>query len=319
MHPDPRAAVFSTAVMIVAALVVGLVPASTMDTVNVAELANEGGRGGQHGRATRRVLGLMVIAEVTLTIALVAGAGRLLLSMQHLLAIDPGFTSDGRLAIDVLLPSRVYRDPARGAAWSQQAEERLRALGATAVGAASSLPLRHEWDYTVFVDVTGRPTDASQRPNGRLRTISPGFFDICKIRIVAGRGFTADDRRGGPPVVLVNRAWARTFIPNRDPLRERIDPGAFVTRVDGKIMHHDAAIVGVVEDLPYADLTGAAEPTVYVSDTQVTMFRKSLVITTADGHPERLTREIRAELNTLDPQLPVDVELRSHAVASSLI
>ena len=81
MQLDPRAAVFSTAVMSGAALVVGLVPASTMDTVNVAELANEGGRGGQHGRATRRVLGLMVIAEVTLAIALVAGAGRLLLSM----------------------------------------------------------------------------------------------------------------------------------------------------------------------------------------------------------------------------------------------
>jgi putative ABC transport system permease protein len=318
MHLDPRAMVFSTVVMVVAALVVGLVPASTMDTANVAELANEGGRGGQHGPTTRRALGLMVVAEVTLAIALVAGAGRLLLSMQHLMAIDPGFASDGRLAIDVLLPGRTYRAPGPAAAWSQQADERLRALGAIAVGAASSLPLRHEWDYTVFVDVTNRPTDPSQRPNGRLRTVSPGFFDTCRIKIVAGRGFTDDDRRDGAPVALINRAWARTFMPDRDPLRERVDPGAFVTRVDGKVVRHDAAIVGIVEDVPYADLTKAAEPTVYVSDTQVTMVRKSIVITTADGHPERLVPQIRSALNKLDPQVPVDFELLSHAVSTSL-
>ena len=318
MHLDPRAVVFSAVVMVVAALVVGLVPASTMDTANVAELANEGGRGGQHGPTTRRALGLMVVAEVTLAIALVAGAGRLLLSMQHLMAIDPGFASEGRLAIDVLLPGRTYRAPGPAAAWSQQADERLRALGAIAVGAASSLPLRHEWDYTVFVDVTNRPTDPSQRPNGRLRTVSPGFFDTCRIKIVAGRGFSDDDRREGAPVVLINRAWARTFIPDRDPLRERVDPGAFVTRVDGKVVRHDAAIVGIVEDVPYADLTKAAEPTVYVSDTQVTMVRKSIVITTADGHPERLVPQIRSALNKLDPQVPVDFELLSHAVSTSL-
>jgi predicted permease len=319
MQLDPRVFLFSAVVMIVAALVVGLAPASTMATVNLAELANEGGRGGLHGRATRRVLGAMVVAEVTLAIALVAGAARLLLSMQHLLAIDSGFTSEGRLAIDVLLPPTPYGDPARTAAWSQQAEERLRALGATAIGVASSLPLRHEWDSTVFVDITNRPTDPAQRPNGRLRTVSPGFFDVFNIKIVAGRSFIQDDRRGGAPVVLVNRAWARKFMSDLDPLRERVDPGSFARRVDQKVVRHDAAIVGVVEDVPYSDLTKSAEPTVYVSDSQVSMARRSLVITTADGRPERLAPLIRAEFNKLDAQVPVDFELMSHVVSTSLM
>jgi putative ABC transport system permease protein len=318
MRLDPRVFLFSAVVMIVAALVIGLAPAATMAKANLTELSNEGGRGGLQGRTTRRVLAAMVIAEVTLAIALVAGAGRLLLSMQHLLAIDPGFASDGRLAIDVVLP-RAYVEPARLAAWSQQAEERLRALGATAVGVASSLPLRHEWDTTVIVNITGHPTDPLHQPNARLRIVSPAFFDVFKIRIAAGRVFTQDDRRGGDPVVMINRAWARKFIPDLDPLRVRVDPGTFVTRVDQKIVRHDAAIVGVVEDVPYSDLTKEADPTIYVSDAQVTTLRRTLVVTTADGRPERLVREIRTELTKLDPQVPIEFELMSHVVSTSLI
>jgi putative ABC transport system permease protein len=323
MRLDPRVFLFSAIVMVVAGLVVGLAPVSTMTKASLVELTNEGGRGGLQGRTTRRLLGAMIVAEVTIAIALVAGAGRLLLSMQHLLAIDPGFTAEGRLAIDVLLPPRTYvTDPARIGAWSQQVDERLRALGATRIGVASSLPLRHEWDNTAFVDITNRPTDPAHRPNGRLRVVTPGFFDVLKIKIVAGRSFTLDDRRGGDPVVLVNRAWARKFIPDLDPLRERVNPGAFAKQVDQKLVPVDAAIVGVVEDVAYSDVTKAAEPIVYLSGAQVRpwmMLRRSLVITTADGRPERLVPEIRAALKTLDPNVPVDFELMSHVVSTSLI
>jgi putative ABC transport system permease protein len=318
MRLDPRAFAFSALMMIVAGLVVGLAPATTMSATNLAELSNEGGRGGLHGRATRRFLGAMVVAEVMLAVALVAGAGRLLLSMEHLLAIDPGFASDGRLAIDVVLP-RAYGDPARLAVWSQQAEERLRSLGATGVGVASSLPLRHEWDSTVIVNITGHPTDGAHQPNARPRIVSPAFFDVFGIKRAAGRSFTTDDRRGGDPVVVINRAWARKFIPDLDPFRVRVDPGTFVTRVDQKIVRHDAAIVGVVEDVPYADLTKEADPTIYVSDAQVTTLRRTLVITTADGHPERLVTQIRNALTNLDPQVPIEFESMPHVVAASLI
>ena len=107
---DPRVFLFSALVTIAAGILVGLVPASTAAKVRLTEVVNDGGRGGLQGRATRRVLGAMIVVEVTLAIALVAGAGRLLLSMQHLLAIDPGFTAQGRLAIDVLLPDRPLRE-----------------------------------------------------------------------------------------------------------------------------------------------------------------------------------------------------------------
>ena len=92
---------FAAALMIVAGLVVGLAPLLTMGAGRVAAVMNEGGRAALQGRMTRRVLAGMVVAEIALAIALVAGAGRLLLSMRNLVTIDPGFTSAGRLAIDV--------------------------------------------------------------------------------------------------------------------------------------------------------------------------------------------------------------------------
>ena len=103
----------------------------------------------------------------------------------------------------------------------------------------------------------------------RLRIVSPGFFRVMNISIVAGRSFTPDDRFGGDPVVVVNEAWARKFIGGLDPLRERVSPGAFGRRVDGKYVPLDAAIVGVARDVSYAALTAPAEPIVYVSAAQV--------------------------------------------------
>jgi putative ABC transport system permease protein len=235
-----------------------------------------------------------------------------------LLAIDPGFTAQGRLAIDVLMPPD-YANPAQFAAWSTEAERRLRNLGATGIATASSLPLRHEWDTTTFVDITNRPTTPATRPNGRLRIVSPSFFDVMQIRIVAGRPFTIDDRRDGEPVVLVNRAWARKFIPDLDPLRERVNPGTFGRRVDGRFVPRDAAIVGVVDDVPYEDVTKPAEPMVYVADAQVLIPRRSIVVTTADGHPERLIPQIRAELAALDSRVPIEFAQLSELISRSLL
>jgi len=316
---DPRVFLFSALLMLVAGMLVGIAPAVTMAKVNLTDVMREGGRSGLQGRVTRRLLGTMVVVEVALAVALVAGGGRLLLSLQRLLAIDPGFTSEGRLAVDVLLPPQTYSDPARLAAWSTEAERRLRAVGATGIGVASSLPLGHEWDSTTFVDITNRPTEPASRPNARLRIVSPGFFPVFGIRMLAGRSFTADDRLGGAPVAIVNRAWARKFIPELDPLRERINPMRFATRVDGRFVARDAEIIGVVEDVPYSDVTKAAEPTVYVSDAQVPTWRRSIVITAADGRPERLIPQIRAELARLDPQVPIEFEPLSQIVSSSLI
>jgi putative ABC transport system permease protein len=318
MALNPMVFLFTAGVMVVAGLLVGLVPALTVADGGLVSLMNEGGRAGLQGRTTRRWLDVMVVAEVTLAIALVAGAGRLILSLGNLLGVDPGFTSQGRLAVDVQLPVGAYRNPQRLAAWTADADAALRSLGATHVGVASSLPMRREWDSTLFTDVVGRPTEPRYRPNARERIVNPDFFAALGIKTVVGRTFTAADQWDSAPVVVVNDAWRRRFIPNLDPLRERIATGLFGRpgRPEGP---DGAEIIGVVADVQFADVMQPAEPTLYIADAQLPLFRRSLVITSADGRPERLTSEIRAALTRLDPSVPIDIALMSSSESPSLV
>jgi putative ABC transport system permease protein len=307
MTVSPRVCLFAVLLMVVAGVVVGLAPLLTVARPNVAALANDGGRSGTAGRATHRLLGLLVVAQVMLAVTLVAGAGRLLLSLSHRLAIDPGFSADGRLAVDVLQPLRTQPELA---AWSQQAEDALKGVGVRDIAVTSTLPLRHEWDSTTFTDIVGHVTDPAHRPNARMRTVSPNFFHVMGMPILAGRAFTIDDRPNNDPVVIVNRAWVTKFIPDLDPLR---------LHVTGVIGRSPATIVGVVGDVSYSDLTQAAEPTVYVSEAQHEIDRQTLVLTAVDGHPERHASAIRSALSRLDARVPVEMELVSHAVDAALV
>ncbi len=318
MTLNPIVFVFAAAVMIVAGVIVGLVPALTIGGERLAPLMNETSRAGLQGRRTRRWLDAMVIAEVTLAIALVAGAGRLILSLGNLLHVDPGFTSEGRLAVDVMLPFGVYRDQGRRTAWTSDAENALRSLGATRVGAGSTLPMRREWDSTIFADIVGRPTEPQNRPNARARIVNGEFFGALGIKTLLGRTFTSADRSDTAPVVVVNDAWRRRFLPGLDPLREHVVTG-FFRRPGSPPDGEPADIIGVVADVQFVDLMRSAEPTLYVVDAQVPLFRRSLVVTTADGHPERLTSEIRAALTRLDPNVPIDIELMSSSESPSVV
>ena len=109
---------------------------------------------------------------------------------------------------------------------------------------------------------------------------------------------------GSEPVVMVNEAWVAKFLPQgTDPLRERL-AGLFFRRVEGKVEMQTAPIVGVVADVRYSSLDRNPEPVVYFVDSQRPALRRSYVVTSADGHPERLIPEIRATLRQLDPRVP---------------
>jgi putative ABC transport system permease protein len=308
MAVSPRVLLLTLLLVVVAGVVVGLAPLLTVARPNLGALANDGGRSGTAGRATHRLLGLMIVAEVMLAVTLVAGAGRLLLSLSHRLAIDPGFVTDGRLAVDVLLPTQTQEQTAE---WWRSAEAALHGVGVKEVAMTSTLPLRHEWDSTTFTDVVGHPTDPGHRPNARYRNVSPNFFHVMGIPILAGRAFTSDDRPDGDPVLIVNEAWVKKFLADLDPLRQRI------TGVPGQ--KRPAAIVGVVGDVSYSDLTQAAEPTVYLSMGQHAIDHPTFVLTAVDGHPDKHASAIRAALARIDARAPIEMETVAHAVDRALV
>jgi predicted permease len=318
LHFDPAVAGFATLAMLIAGVIVGLLPAMTMGDARPAFAMNEGGRAGMQSRRTRRLLATVVVAEIALAIALVAGAGRMMMSARNLLAVDPEFATSGRLILDATLPPP-YRAPGKSLAWSNDVSDRLRGLGAVNVGMATSLPLRRERDSTTFTDILGRPFPPQNRPNARLRVVDTGFFDAMGVRVLAGREFTSSDRNSRAPVAIVNQAWVDKFIPGLDPLRERLTGLIFERGPDNRPIDRSVEIIGVAANAKYSGLDRSAEPVLYFLDTQRPPMRISFVITSTNGHPEQLIPTIRDALRQIDPSVPVEFATMSEVVSASLV
>ena len=300
-------------------VLVGIVPALRMADTDITSLMNETGRSVRGSRKTRRLLGAFVIAEIAVTVAIVAGAGRLVRSYRNLEGLDPGFNPNGLLVLDVALPRPEPPFQERRNAWWDQTEAALRAAGATEVAATSSLPLEpHEWDSTVFVDMVAHPdVPVDRRPNARLRMVTPDFFQTMGIRLLEGRQLSRADGMSTQPVGVVNEAFARRNLGGASPIGEQIK-GLHGRREGNKFVDDYVRVVGVVRDVKYSALSGSTEPVLYVPFSQFIPARASIVVTTADGAPERHSAEFTSALRRVDRRLAIEAQTVPAVVASSL-
>jgi len=303
----------------VTGVLIGIVPAMRMADTDITSLMNETGRSVRGSRKTRRLLGAFVVAEIAVAVAIVAGAGRLVRSYQNLESLDPGFTPGGLLVLDVALPQPQPPFQERRNAWWDQTETALRAVGATEVAATSSLPLGpHEWDSTVFVDMVAHPdVPVDRRPNARLRLVTPEFFHAMGIRLLAGRTISREDGMHTQPVGVVNEAFAKRNLGGASPIGEQIK-GLHGHREGNTFVDDYVRVVGVVRDVKYSALSGPVEPVVYVPFSQFIPVRASIVVTTADGSPERHSAEFISTLRRVDPRLAIEARAVPAVVAASL-
>ena len=317
---DVSVLVFAAAAVGVTGLAVGIAPALVTVRADLMPLINDGGRSGTGGRLSRRALAGLIVAEIAVAIALVAGAGRLVRSFENLSNEHRGFTSEPRLIADVALPFMQYREPARVQAWLDDAAARLGALGIEHVATVSSFPLRTEWDTTTFVDLVRDPSsDPHARPNARMRRVSADFFDVMDIPLVAGRAFTPQDRDGTQPVTIVSQAFADRFLQGRDPLREQVTiPGVHATLIGSRWYNKRIQIVGVAADVRHESLGDAPEQTVYLAQAQVPARRLSLVVEASGMDVEALAPAVHDALSELDARVPVEVTTLSEVVDASL-
>jgi putative ABC transport system permease protein len=297
---DGRVLLFALAVLVFTGLTMGMAPALRLARADIRSLLNESGRSATSSRGTSRIMNGMIVLEIALAIVLVAGAGWLVQSFSRLRSVDPGFDARGRLIVDVRT-SRSFAQPDAALAWSSEMLNRVRAAsGAALVGAASTLPLRVDRDGALNIELLGDAPDPSQVRGAHSRFASAGFFEALAIKLVAGRTFTADDRRGTLPVAVVNRAFVRRYFPTTDPLAGSFAYG--YPTVDRKTM---TRIVGVVQDARYTSLAEAAEPTFYLSQDQAPFpfLRTSVVVAARGGRADASVSSIRAELTRFDPQI----------------
>jgi putative ABC transport system permease protein len=278
-----------------------------------AALRNESARTTE-GRRAARFRGALVVAQVSLALVLLIGAGLLVRSIARLSAVDPGFNPDKVLTFTVDLPPGTYPDSTPGPITNFYARllEQLRAHpGVRAAGAVTWLPLTGIGAGTGF-EVIGRPRPLpGQEPGAVIRVVDPQYLATIGIPLIRGRGFTDRDAANAPPVVLVSSALARKIWPTENPLGQHL-------KVSWTSPDAHAEVVGVVGDALATGLDGDRDPTIYFPLAQSPMGRMSVVVRTS-GPPLSVVPEVRNVIHGLDPDLPVEsFQAMSDVVTSSM-
>jgi len=278
-----------------------------------AALRNESARTTE-GRRAARFRGALVVAQVSLALVLLIGAGLLVRSIARLSAVDPGFNPDRLLTFTVDLPRGTYPDSTPGPITNFYSRllEQLRARpGVRAAGAATWLPLTGIGAGTGF-EVVGRPKPLpGQDPGAVIRVVDPQYLATMGIPLIRGRGFTDRDAANAPPVVLVSVALARKIWPTENPIGQHL-------KVSWTNPDAHAEVVGVVGDALATGLDGDRDPTIYFPLAQSQMGRMSVVVRTA-GSPLSFVPDVRNVVRALDPDLPVEsFQSMSDVVTSSM-
>jgi putative ABC transport system permease protein len=307
---DWRVLLFAALIAALTCLVFACVPALRASRVDL-NLALRHVGSGWHSRRDRRLRGLLVIAELSLAVVLLVGAGLLIRSFTRLLEVAPGFESGSLLTMTVPAAGLAYREEERIRSFYRELIASVQTLpGVTAVGIVSNLPLGGNMDsYGFHVEEKPLPNPALA-PSAERYGVSPDYFRAMGIPLIRGRLFEDRDSASGPLVVTINQTAVRRIWGDEDPLGKRIRLGG----PDGDLR----TIVGIVGDVNHYGLDTAPEMQVYVPHAQWTDSFMQLAIRTTND-PRSSIDAVREVVRSVDRDVPVyDVATMQQLVSNSM-
>ena len=307
------------ALTVATAVAFGLAPA-LLATRDLHRAANQ--RGGRPDRARRLPLrGFLVAGQVAASVMLLVLSGLFVRSLQGSTQGDVGF-DPRHVLVAAIDPSMLDYPAERGAQLYADVTARLRALpGVEAASVATVVPLSLDFESgRRFM----RPSHYQPRPGEDMEvhynTVSPDYFQTLGIPLRRGRDFTAADRPGAEPVIIVNEAFAARYWPGRDPLAESIQSGSG----DAPRLR----VVGVVANTRYNSRGEAPPPMILLPFAQHYHAAAKLHVRTT-GDPVSIAPAARDVVRAVDAALPIlaigtmtertSVSLLPQQIASSLI
>jgi putative ABC transport system permease protein len=248
---DWRVLAFTVGLALLTGVIFGLFPALQTSRADLNAILKESGARSGAGLRQSKARSLMVITEMALAIVLLIGAGLLIRTFAALGSVDPGFDPHNVLTMNTSLTGARFDQTAAISDMARQTIDRIQALpGVEAVAASCYLPL--EGGLGLGFQIEGRPADDRQSQGGAgWAYVTPRFFDVFKVRVVRGRGFTERDNAGAPGVVLINEAMARRYWPHENPIGQRITIGR---GMGPNFAEPPREIIGVVGDARDAGL-----------------------------------------------------------------
>ncbi|MGB2589855.1 MAG: ABC transporter permease [Candidatus Acidiferrum sp.] len=292
---------FAGALIMLAAFIFGLAPAARSAKADVQLQLKEGGAGAGTGTAQTRLRGLFVVAELALSLILLAGAGLMMKSLHLLLSVSPGFQTDRVLTMEMDLRSTQYdKDPAIRNFW-QQVLDRVRALpGIQSAATGTAVPLTDNHNRT-DITIEGMPVaKPGGLPHPDVHVVSDEYASTLHVPLLRGRTFTEMDNENAPMVGLINEKLAREFFRDGDAVGKRFMFG----RPSAGTPPQWLTIVGVLGDTKLYGLANPARFEVYLPFRQAPSSDMDLLVRSSVD-AAALTSAIRGEIASIDKDQPI--------------
>jgi predicted permease len=295
---DARLFLFTMALSVFTGLLFGLAPALQASRAEVASTLREQQAALSSAGSSARFRRILVVAQLSLSLLLLVGAGLFARSLFNLLRVDPGFRTE-RLLTFAIDPSLNGYSNERGFAFFRDLQERLARLpGVAAAGAASPGPLTHS-NRSSNITVEGYQAREDENMDVSRHAVSPGYFHALGTPVLRGREITERDLASPDKVVVVNEAFVRRYFGGGNPLGRRMMFGASNKRLP------DLEIVGVVRDFKHNSLRETPKPAVYSTYTNEESLGRMEFYVRGDRDTATLGAQIRRLVQQMDAGLPV--------------
>ena len=309
---------FTLVLGVITTIVFGLAPALRTLRVNLVESLREGGQQTVGGHR-QRLRNLLVVAEISLAVVLVIGAGLMVRSLSALGRIDLGFKPENVLTLRVSVPTTRYDTPEKVVNFYRLLNERVRALpGVQSAGFVRVLPLATTiGDYGLDIEGFQEPPGVNAKGDWQIAT--DGSFEAMGARLMRGRWFTPADTSDAQAVAVINETMARTYWKNpEDAIGGQIRLGSGMDRPY-------LTVVGMVADERHNGVTGLVKEKFYVPHSQWhiatsgSLIRGGFLVVRTAGDPMALAGAVRNEIRAMDASLPVaNIRPMTEVVATSL-
>jgi putative ABC transport system permease protein len=282
---------FTLFIAILTGILSGVAPALAASHPELQEAIKQG----RNHPARQRLQGALVIAEIAIATVLLVGCGLFVRTFVRLASVDPGFRPEGILTLRISLPAAKYPDQAHWSVFFSQLLDRARAIpGVESAAIGGGLPVigARARAGTWF---EGRPDPPpGGRPSIPTMEASIAYFQSLGIPILRGRAFLESDD-GGPPVAIVNQAFAQRFFPAENALGKRIQVGSRTWQ----------RIVGISGNVQQEG-RGPLDPyLVYEPLSQFSESETLLVLKSSRVPPQQLVSAAAGVVRQIDPDQPV--------------
>jgi putative ABC transport system permease protein len=313
---NERVLIFNTILCLLLACLFSLAPVFLASRTDLQAVMRSGPSGGGPKGSTR-LFSLLIASEAAFAFLLLVGSGLMIRSLVRLQQADHGFHPEHVLTMRVPIgtrtrprPSGKYDTKQRQMAFYHELLDRLQRIpDVKAVAVVNNLPLSG-FNTTVSTPHMG--------PDGRpalvvTRTISPQYFSVMGIPLLAGRTFSEGDQASSPCVAIVNEYFARQLFPNRDPVGQTLPS-------EGSSSTRTCTVVGVVKNASQNSYEQPAKGELYMSYRQLIFgtFLSTIVVRTS-GEPQSLASTLRKEVWAVDPNQPIlKMETMTDVIADSI-